>query len=389
MELQIAEVVSISCQLTDIGFPITDQLLASAIRVKLPESWDTLKMVLANTGGTGQSSKGVISQILAEEHHCVHAMGGDATAYYAKSALKRKKKKVKKCSYCNNKGHIASECCKCEHEERSSGLNLALNTSNGRLLGKSLSSKSLLGKLSSGKSLSRMLNSKATNSAKIAAADSDSNSDSDETVQVFMACTATNENIKHIYKTKAKLCQCNLQHGWLIDLGTSQTMCLHQTWFSHFTPLSRHTKVVLGDNSTIPAIGTGCLNVRMFAKGRWINSVLQDILYVLDLYGNLLSISHLMRHDAKVCFLGEDCHVYDQCKSLILEGGLCNNLYIIKMQVANLVATNIAILDTHSIDATLPPDCALIICLTLSIGSPDLWHHCLGHLHTNAITHMV
>ena len=38
MEPQISEVVSITCQLTDVGFPITDQLLASTIRVKLPES---------------------------------------------------------------------------------------------------------------------------------------------------------------------------------------------------------------------------------------------------------------------------------------------------------------------------------------------------------------
>jgi hypothetical protein len=35
MELQIADIVSIARQLTDIGFPITDQLLASTIRVKL------------------------------------------------------------------------------------------------------------------------------------------------------------------------------------------------------------------------------------------------------------------------------------------------------------------------------------------------------------------
>jgi len=210
MELQIAEVVSISCQLMDIGFPITDQLLTSAIRVKLLESWDTLKTVLVNTRGMGQSSKGVISQILAKEHYCVHATGGDATAYYTKSALKRKKKKVKKCSYCNNKGHIASECHKREYEERSSGSNSASNTSNGRTLGKSSWSKSSSGKSLSGKLLSRMLNCKATNSAKIAATNSDFNSDLDKTIQVFMAHTATNKDIKHIYKTKAKLCQCNL-----------------------------------------------------------------------------------------------------------------------------------------------------------------------------------
>ncbi len=69
---------------------------------------------------------------------------------------------------------------------------------------------------------------------------------------------------------------------------------------------------------------------------------------MLDLHGNLLSISHLACCGAEVCFLGEDCYMYDQHKSLILEGGLHNNLYIIKMQVAN-----IAILDTHSMDATL------------------------------------
>jgi len=36
-------------------------------------------------------------------------------------------------------------------------------------------------------------------------------------------------------------------------------------------------------------------------------SVLQDILYVPDLYGNLLSVLHLMHCSAKVCFLRENC----------------------------------------------------------------------------------
>ncbi len=80
--------------------------------------------------------------------------------------------------------------------------------------------------------------------------------------------------------------------------------------------------------------------------------------------------------------------MYDQHKSLILEGGLHNNLYIMKMQVANLVAANIAILDTHSMDTTLLPDRALITHLTSSTGSLNLWHHHLGHFHNNAVTHM-
>ena len=209
MELQIADIVSIAHQLTDIGFPIMDQLLASMIRVKLPGSWDTLKMVLANTIGGAQTSKGVISQVLAEEHRRVHTAGGDTTAYYAKSALKGKKK-GKQCSRCKNKGHVISKCCKYEQEETTSS-----KVSSSKTLGKSQSGKSLLGKSSSRGSSSKPQFSRATDSAKIIAANSDSssNSDSDDTVQVFMARTTQDEDVEHIYKMRAKLCQSNLQHG--------------------------------------------------------------------------------------------------------------------------------------------------------------------------------
>jgi hypothetical protein len=83
--------------------------------------------------------------------------------------------------------------------------------------------KSLLSKLSLRGSSYKPLSSRATDSAKIITANSDSslNSNSNDTVQVFMACTTLNEDVKHIYKTKAKLCQSNLQHGWLIDSGAS------------------------------------------------------------------------------------------------------------------------------------------------------------------------
>jgi hypothetical protein len=111
-------------------------------------------------------------------------------------------------------------------------------------------------------------------------------------------------------------------------------------------------RVVLGDNSAIPAVGSGRLSIRMFANGKWINSVLQDVLYVPDLHGNLLSVSHLVRRGAEVCFLGEDCYVYDRRKSLILEGGLHNNLYIMKLQVSGPVTANVTTFDSDIMDIT-------------------------------------
>jgi hypothetical protein len=60
-------------------------------------------------------SKGIIVQILAEEHHYIHKDSGDAKAYYAKSLGKGKgkwgNKKEKRCFHCDHKGHNILDCC--------------------------------------------------------------------------------------------------------------------------------------------------------------------------------------------------------------------------------------------------------------------------------------
>jgi transposase InsO family protein len=166
-------------------------------------------------------------------------------------------------------------------------------------------------------------------------------------------------------------------------------MCSHRSWFTQFSPLSKHTKVILSDDSAISTTGTGRIKVWMFANGKWVKSVLQDDLYVLDLHGNLLSVSHLAWHGAEVCFLGENCHVYDKCKSLVLEGRLRNNLYVMQMQIDSPVIAKLAILDTHLKDTSQPPSYALTSRLTSSSALLDLWHRRLGHLHTRTITRMM
>ena len=135
-------------------------------------------------------------------------------------------------------------------------------------------------------------------------------------------------------------------------------------------------------------MGTGRVKVQMFAKGKWVKSVLQDVLYVLDLHGNLLSVSHLARRGAEVRFLRENCHIYDQQKSIILKGRLRNDLYVMHMQVDGPVTAKLAVLDTLPKDASLPPAHVLTTHLTSSSTSLDLWHHCLGHLHTRSVTRM-
>src|SRR6266851_1184043 len=156
-------------------------------------------------------------------------------------------------------------------------------------------------------------------------------------------------------------------------------MCSHHSWFTSFNPLSNHTKVVLSDNSSIPAIATGHEHIHMHAKGRWITSVLQDILYVPDLSTNLLSVSHLARRGAKVRFVGKACHIYDKAKTLILEGKLHNNLYIMRMHADGPITAKVVTTTPHPENATRLPAHMLTTWLTSSTRSLDLWHRCLGH----------
>jgi hypothetical protein len=126
MEPQIANVISIACQLNAINFAVSDQWLTSMLRVKLLVSWNTLKTVLAHVKDGKLTSKGVIVQILAKEHHCICEDGRDAKAYYMKSLGKGKgkqnRKKGKECSHCDRKWHDISECytLKWEQEEKAS-----------------------------------------------------------------------------------------------------------------------------------------------------------------------------------------------------------------------------------------------------------------------------
>ena len=214
--------------------------------------------MLAHVDDGKLTSKGVIVQILAEEHRRIREDGGDAKAYYAKSPGKGKgkqnRRKDKKCSHCERKGHDVSECytLKREQEEKASKANSRSGTpSSGKPSGKSSSTKSSSGKASGSAKVTR------------ANASDDSSSDSDETVQVYMARTASipsapvEPTIERVYKTKAEISRSNLQNGWLIDSGASRMMCSHHSWFTTYSPLSNQTKVILGNDSSIPAIGTG------------------------------------------------------------------------------------------------------------------------------------
>ena len=63
----------------------------------------------------------------------------------------------------------------------------------------------------------------------------------------------------HAYTAKACVEDVNLSEKWLIDSGASWVMCSNCHWFHQYNILPPPIIITLGDNSTILAIGQGCI----------------------------------------------------------------------------------------------------------------------------------
>ena len=160
----------------------------------------------------------------------------------------------------------------------------------------------------------------------------------DKTVHLFRASTLCDETrpsdtIEHAKTTWSDLSDETLSEKWLIDSGASCIMPSHCHWFCQFSPLPKPIKVILGNNSSIPATGQGHILVHMNTSDGHRNAILQDILYVRDLSRNLLSISHFACQGTEMHFVGEGCQILDQHKEITCIGYLQGNLYTMDIKV--------------------------------------------------------
>src|SRR5882762_6849211 len=106
-------------------------------------------------------------------------------------------------------------------------------------------------------------------------------------------------------------------------------MSSHRDWFQAYSLLKTPRKIWLGDNTFILAHGVGHIPIHMCADHKWNRAILQDVLYVPDLHGNLLSVSALTQHGAQVHFAPKSCEIRDKNSILTCVGHLEDNLYIL------------------------------------------------------------
>ncbi len=350
LEPQINALTRAARSVTNLGLPLSDRLVAIAIISSLPPSMSTLRTVLSTT--SSPTAAYVLSQVILDEQRRVRESGMGATAFFAKAVKKGKGKdkksedKSKKyCSHCKICGHDVSECRKLKKEQEAKG------------------------------GASNSPSSKPTASAKVASTDSTT---ADTTVQLFTAHIIdppNSEESAHAFRAHSTP---NLQNQCLLDSGASCTMSSHRSWFHSFTPLPTPIRVILGDDSSIDATRTGQIHVHMKANGQWHPAILRDVLFVPDLHGNLLSVTHLTHCGAHIQFSGQACHISDQRGDRTCDGHLQGNLYLMEIRTVVPESANIAHIDHFPAEGDALPvkdEHALVAHGTASSTDIDTWHH--------------
>jgi len=186
---------------------------------------------------------------------------------------------------CNIRGHDVSECRKLKKEQEGKA-----TTPNSKRGQPTASARVAVADTTSGESTVQLFTARAEPPPSYTASGSD-------TVWLLTARAEPPPpfaDVVHAFRSHPTPALDLVQH-WIIDSGASRTMSCHREWFFHFTPLATPIPVVLGDDSSIVASGVGRIHVEMRANGSMHRSVLQDVLYVPGLQGNLLSVAQLAR----------------------------------------------------------------------------------------------
>ena len=210
---------------------------------------------------------------------------------------------------------------------------------------------------------------------------------SDSSVLCAQMHSYDNDPIRLFHAADKLTKRSNLADRWLIDSGVSRTMSLNWDWFLAYSLLDPPHKIWLGDNTYIQALGVGRIPIHMRADHKWNRAILQDILYIPELYGNLLSVSALAQCGAQVKFAPKTCEIQDKDNILTCIGHIEGNLYILDARTYVRDPTHIAQVNVPKLDEDFcnGHEMALRTHAQAATTNTSLRHHPLDRLgHLNA-----
>ena len=129
----------------------------------------------------------------------------------------------------------------------------------------------------------------------------------------------------------------------------------------------------------------------MKAHRAWESAILQDVHYIPELHGNLVSMAQLTRRGYDVCFSKDNCKLLDSARMLACEGSRHANLYTLPIRVTPPDSAQVATIELNSFPSEGEEAPTIHALMTRSTSRADMstWHRRLAHLDHDAIMRMV
>ncbi|GBE88168.1 Retrovirus-related Pol polyprotein from transposon TNT 1-94 [Sparassis crispa] len=340
--------------LETLGLTLDDTLIAIAMAISLPPSYSTLRTILMASDSKLTVEK-VVNEVLSEEKRRGETTAASALiAKHADTKSKSKgkdkdKKKKGKCAFCGYTGHTKDECRKFKASQ------VEGTTAKG--------------------------DKKAEKAA-----------DAKESAKIVSVSEADSEMLRLF--VAEELARGDDLHRWIVDSGASSHMTSHREWFVNYRALATPKRVYLGDERFILAVGIGQVTLHAAVDhGSTNTGIVQEVLHVPDLNGNLLSVSQFDRNSYDVRFADDTCHISNAQGRLSAIGYMRRNLYV--LDVTTQLPERTYILQAEDLPPSYddsmddPPLHAFVAKETTSSASAQVWHRRLGHISVDSVLKMV
>lgn len=88
---------------------------------------------------------------------------------------------------------------------------------------------------------------------------------------------------------------------WYLDSGATAHMVREKSLFAELRPLDRNVRIAVAKSGqSLVAESADTVRVKILRNGKWLNAVVNDVLYVPELQCNLFSVRRL--GDTTCCF---------------------------------------------------------------------------------------
>src|SRR5262249_7439671 len=146
--------------------------------------------------------------------------------------------------------------------------------------------------------------------------------------------------------------------------GATHHLCSKREWFTEYRSIP-HRPIHLADDRAITDKGVGTIQVRLNIDGKYSYGYLQEVLFVPDLRGNLLSVNQMTNRNLRVIFDDMGCKIRNKDGHVVAKAIRARNLY-------KLVAEPCVNKTTAATAET-------------GLNGMTLWHRRLGHLGIDQI----